>query len=130
MVSTKHAVGHPPADSRLIEQGHCLHFCSVRSNKKNPPKPVFYNEHYLCLQDRRFQKEHTRDLFIFDHCNKKNLRNKFQTMNEDLLPVLSINSACLNCKFLFLNDLQFTEQLDYLNPRELYLNILTFCYFA
>lgn len=47
---------------------------------------------------------------------KKKLRNKFQSMNEDLLPVLSINSACLNCKFLFLNDLQFTEQLDYLNP--------------
>lgn len=65
----------------------------------------------------------------FDHCNKKKLRNKFQSMNDDLLPVLSINSACLNCKFLFLNDLQFTEQLDYLNPRELYLNILTF-YFA
>lgn len=47
---------------------------------------------------------------------KRKLRNKFQSMNEDLLPVLSINSACLNCKFLFLNDLQFTEQLDYLNP--------------
>lgn len=33
-------------------------------------------------------------------------------------------------QILILNDLQFTEQLGYLNPRELYLNILTFCYFA
>lgn len=111
--------------SDTIEQGHCLHFCSVRSNQKK--------ERNLCFKTKIIfacKTEHTRDLLKFDHCNKKKLRNKFQSMNEDLLPALSINSACLNCKFLFLNDLQFTEQLDYLNPRELYLNILTFCYFA
>lgn len=32
VVSPEQAVGHPPADS-LIEQGHCLHFYSVRSNQ-------------------------------------------------------------------------------------------------
>lgn len=130
MVSTKHAVGHPPADSRLIEQGHCVHFCSARSNQKKERNLCFKTKIIFACKTIASRKNIPETFYNLITAIKKKLRNKFQSMNEDLLPVLSINSACLNCKFLFLNDLQFTEQLDYLNPRERYLNILTFCYFA